>query len=96
MNEWGVEAQRIGREAELRVNNIAQFLGCDVQTSPELDYGGKTDLLINGVPIQVSCQPKSRQAQERLMSRGIFNICAGERYSDEEVAMQLYRIFTEP
>lgn len=76
---------RIGLRAEQRVRDLAISLGFVVTGSPELDYGAKTDVVISGIPIQVSCHPKSNGAQERLAKRGIFNIAASDDYTDGEV-----------
>lgn len=85
MNPRGYESIRVGKKAEQRVRDLASQLGFSVTGSPELDYGAKTDVVVAGIPVQVSCYPKSNGAQERLAKRGIFNIAASEDYTDVEV-----------
>jgi hypothetical protein len=83
------EAQKIGLEAEERVADLARRLGSKITQTPRLDYGGKTDLVIDGLPIQVSVWPKSRGEQERLKRRGIRPVAAGDRYSETDILDQL-------
>ena len=82
-------AQKKGREAELRVQEFCQILGLETCTSPELDYGGKTDCLIEGRRVQVSCQPKSKQTLKALQKKDIYNIYAGEQVEDEHLQDQI-------
>lgn len=87
--ELGREAQEIGAEAENRVINIAKELGLDVETSPTLDYSRKTDLTINGIPIQVSVNPKSKRTRKCLERRGVKSIVAGKQISDEQIVRDI-------
>lgn len=83
------EARSIGIRAEERVANLAQRLGSKVTRTPGLDYGDRTDLLVDELPIQVSVLPKSRGEQKRLERRGIRSVVAGKRYSDTDILDQL-------
>lgn len=83
MNGEGYRVQRIGAQAEQRVAYIANKLGFSVEISPELDYGRKTDCVIQGYPIQVSVNGKSRREKKRLEKQGISCLVAGEHISDE-------------
>lgn len=95
MNPLGIEAQRVGKCAQDRVERIAQSLGYPVQYIPELDYGGKTDLVIAGMSVQVSVDRKSNKQQKLLQAREIYSIVAGDRYTDNEVATQINLLFIE-
>lgn len=85
----GREAQKKGREAELRVALFCHILGLESTSSSELDYGCKTDLLIEGVSVQVSVSPKSSREQKSLRNRGITPISAGMNITDEELQEQI-------
>jgi len=76
-----------------RVFDIASKLGRNVRkVKPKEDYSQKTDLIIDGIPIQVSCQPKSNKQRRALLNKGIFPVVAGENVSDEIVKEQLSEI----
>ena len=89
-------AQKKGREAELRVQDFCQILGLETCTSLELDYGGKTDCLIEGRRVQVSCRPKSRQTLKALQKKDIHNIYAGEQVEDEHLQDQIIEAIDYP
>lgn len=90
-----IEAQRTGERAELRVKAIADKLGLPCETSLQLDYGEKTDIIICGVRFQVSTSKKSNKAQKLLAKRGVYNLVAGEQVSDLKIIEQI-RLFIEP
>jgi hypothetical protein len=87
------KAQEVGREAEKRVVNTAQSLGFEAYyADPEDDYGGgKTDVFIEGIRVQVSVQPKSAQTRKRLRRKGVEAIAAGEAISDESLMEKIRR-----
>jgi len=86
-------AKEIGREAEERVFRIANKLGQNARKAiPEEDYSQKTDLVVDNIPIQVSCQPKSNAQRKALSKHGIQPIVAGKGVSDEKVIEQLSKI----
>ncbi len=87
-------AKEIGQAAENRVYNIAKQLGRDVRKAePEEDYSKKTDLVIDKIPIQVSCQPKSNSQRKALSKHGIRPVVAGKNVSDEKLIEQLSKLF---
>ena len=90
-NEGGKQAQERGKQAEQRFLSIAQaMLGITVRgATPEEDYGGKTDALVNGIPIQISVSQKSKGERDRLAKRGIANIAAGETTSTEQIRQKI-------
>ncbi len=81
--------QERGRLAEVRVYNLARTLGKVRMATPAEDCGGKTDIVFEGHPIQVSCSKKSKRQRETLESRGIVNIPAGEDISDATIIVML-------
>lgn len=82
-----------GQAAEDRVFNIAGKLGRNVRRAePIEDYSQKTDLIVDDVPIQVSCQPKSNAQRKALSKKGILPVVAGKNVSDEKVREQLSKI----
>jgi hypothetical protein len=86
-------SKEIGQAAEDRVFNIAGKLGRNVRRAkPIEDYSQKTDLIVDGVPIQVSCQPKSNAQRKALSKKGILPVVAGRNVSDEKVREQLSKI----
>lgn len=95
MNLLGLEAQRVGRIAQQRVEQIAGMLGFEIQYNPAMDYGNKTDLVIAGVNVQISVDRKSIGEQKRLAARGICSIVAGDRYSDNDIVNQIQLLFKE-
>lgn len=91
MNPLGLEAKRIGKAAEQRVAEIVAELGLTSHYDPMLDYGGcKTDIVIDGMPFQISVKPKSAQVRKRCRKEGIFFIVAGEQVTREEIIEQIY------
>jgi len=66
-----VEARKKGKKAEGRVEDLALRLGSSVLRDPESDYAGKTDMTIDGFPVQVSCSRKSNRVQRALRKKGI-------------------------
>lgn len=89
----GFRSKEIGQEAENRVFNVANSLGLNVRKAkPEEDYSQKTDLVIDNIPIQVSCQPKSNGQRKALSKKGILPVVAGRNVSDEKVREQLSKI----
>lgn len=95
MNEIGLDAQRRGRIAEERVASIAEAVGLPVLRNALLDYANKIDMLIDGMPVQISVKPKSRGEQRRLAARGIDSIVAGTGYNDEQVFGQIMGLIQE-
>lgn len=86
-------AKEIGMEAENRVYDLANKQGREVRKAePKEDYSEKTDLIIDGTRIQVSCQPKSKAQRKALDKKGITPIVAGKGVSDERVREQLSKI----
>jgi len=47
--------------------------------------GGKIDVVIEGHPFQVSCQPKSKGQKEKLAKLGVTPIEAGSGYPDKTI-----------
>ncbi len=92
MNGEGYRVQQIGTQAEQRVVYIATNLGLVVERSPELDYGRKTDCVIQGCPIQVSVNGKSRREKKRLEKQGISCLVAGEHIPDEVLISRILGI----
>lgn len=93
MNMIGLEAQRRGAEAEKRVQEIAIEMGFNVYYLEQLDFGNKTDLVIEGVKVQISCKPKSMNQIKLLQRRGIHCIIAGENILDDSIKQQIYSLF---
>lgn len=83
------ESQIIGQEAEQRVIELAEQLGSEVKVSPDLDYGMKVDVVIDGRRYQVSATGKSRRTKQRLRDRGIITVIAGEQVPTEDLLNQL-------
>ena len=83
-------AQEKGLNAENRVLSLAERLGIPARrATAEEDYGGKTDVVIGDVPLQVSCQPKSKNQRMLLERAQITNLAAGESIADEIIIQQL-------
>lgn len=91
----GLDAQKIGREAERRVCKIANGLNLDVEYKPESDYGAKVDIYINGIPFQISCSGKSRNATRALRKRGVHLIVAGSSITEQEIIRQIIEALRE-
>jgi len=86
-------SKEIGQAAEDRVFNIASNLDRNVRKAkPNEDYSQKTDLIIDDIPIQVSCQPKSNAQRRALSKKGIIPVVAGRSVSDEKVKEQLSKL----
>lgn len=84
------EAQQIGKDAEKRVLDLAISIGCDGRlATPAEDYSKKTDVVVDGVPIQVSVSGKSKNQRKLLEKSGIQGIEAGEEHTDENVISQI-------
>lgn len=83
------EAQRIGYQAEQRVEYLATQEGYEVFKSVEGDYAQKTDMWIEGQPVQISVKEKSRQQRDTLKKRGIFCVIAGQQLADTQVLQQI-------
>lgn len=90
MNLIGRDAQYIGRQAELRVEAIVKELGLDAYYEQQLDFGGHTDLVIQGAKFQISATGKSAQTMKRLRRSGIHFIEAGEHISKDSIVQQIY------
>lgn len=87
------EVQRIGRAAEWRVVNLAITVGLSARRGNDIeDCAGKTDVVVNNIPLQISCCPKSKGEQKRLTKRGIISVEAGTNYSDESILQKLLQI----
>ena len=95
MNEQGRKAQEIGESAERRVIETAQSLGYKVVVSSQLDYSKKTDCVIEGVAVQISCSPKSSNQMKILKNRGITSIVAGEHISNKDLVNSINSLFLE-
>lgn len=86
-------SKEIGQAAEDRVYDTAKKLGLDVRMAePVEDYSNKTDMVIGGISVQVSCQPKSNAQRKALSKHGIRPVVAGINVSDEKVIEQLSKI----
>lgn len=90
MNPQGLEAQKVGKTAEKRVETLAQEWGLPAHYEQQLDFGGHTDLVICGVRFQISATGKSAQTEKRLRRKGIYCIVAGEHISDDSIRQQIY------
>ncbi|MCB9812907.1 MAG: hypothetical protein H6772_00730 [Pseudomonadales bacterium] len=88
------KSQENGRAAEERVVDIALRLGLSARlATTQEDYGNKTDAVVNGRPIQVSVQPKSKKQRVGLQRRGIENIAAGQHIEDSTILAILKNLF---
>lgn len=98
MNGEGHRVQQIGAQAEQRVVDIAMGLGFVVERSLGLDHGRKTDCVIQGHPVQVSANGKSRRARNRLGELGISCLVAGPHITDEALITSIFCIInnTQP
>jgi hypothetical protein len=86
------EAQQNGKNAENRVRDLALRIGMDARlATPTEDYSQKTDVVVDGIPIQVSVSRKSRNQRKLLERSGIKGIEAGEELPDESVIAQILR-----
>lgn len=82
----------IGLQAEQRVVRLAEEEGYAVSPAGQDDYCNKTDLYIEGLPVQVSVQEKSRRERGRLARRGVYAVIAGEQLTDPQVVSQILYI----
>ena len=77
--ELGRQAQRIGRNAELRVTAELREAGWETKSNAKLDYAKKTDIQATCLAgeewdIQVSIKQKSPGEQGRLKKRGVIPV----------------------
>lgn len=91
--EIGRRAQKKGQDAELRVIAGLRKAGWDIESNPDLDYAGKTDARATCpagrvVPVQVSVNPKSSGAQERLRKRGVIPVSVADLDRTEQTASE--------
>lgn len=88
------EVQVRGREAEIRVCDIANSAGFTARLATSVeDYSKKTDVVIERMPVQVSVSEKSKNQRKLLAKKGISNIVAGENIEDEKILTQIMRLF---
>lgn len=94
MNPVGLEAQKIGKQAEQRVKSICTELGLDWVYSVEADYKDGIDITIRGVAFQISATGKSPKSKKRDFGKEIpiYQIVAGEHLSSQEIIEQIYLI----
>ena len=90
MNPIGLEAKKIGKQAEQRVEAIVKELGLPAYYEQQLDFGGHTDLVISGVRFQISATGKSKEHMKRWRKEGIHFIVAGEHISRDSIIQQIY------
>lgn len=93
--ENGKDPGRVGKDAEQRVFAIASRLTPKVKMADKKEDcgGGKTDIFIEGVPVQISAQPKSRAQRRALNRKGVVNIAAGTDFSDDQILNQILGLF---
>lgn len=85
-----IEAKRRGWVAEQRVYDLSIRSGFRVRFATTIEDGAmKIDVIIEEVPIQVSCSQKSKRQRQTLVNRGVVPIVAGENYTDELVISQI-------
>lgn len=90
------DPKKIGAQAEERVARLASGFGNVRRATLDEDCGGgKTDVVIDYIPVQVSAQPKSKAQRQKLERLGVRNIAAGTSYSDEQVLSQISNIFNK-
>lgn len=88
------KAYEDGMRAEKRVVALARQLWLSARlASSKEDYGNKTDVVIDGRPIQVSVQPKYKKQRKGLRKRGIENVAAGEHIDDSIILAMLRNLF---
>ncbi len=82
--------QSPGFQAELRVQSLCNYMGIKTCPPGVMDYCGKTDLIINHTPVQISVGPKSKREQKELYKRGVQPIIAGKEISDQDLIAQIF------
>jgi hypothetical protein len=70
-------------------------MGYRAETSPDDDYSNATDLTINGIPIQISCDNKSKREKDKLRKRGILSVVAGENIDEDTLRQTLEEATSE-
>lgn len=89
--EIGRQAQRIGRNAELRVTAELREAGWATKSNAKLDYAKKTDIQATCLAgeewdIQVSIKQKSPGEQGRLKKRGVIPVSIADLDTTKQTA----------